>query len=183
MAPFEAFYGKKCRTPLYWDEVGERILIGPEIVSNSVSLVSKIRERLLTTQSRQKSYADKKRRDIIFNKGDHVFLKVSPCKVGEVAYRLALPPSIAVVHNVFHVSNLRNYIPNTNHVIHYEEVQLAKDLSYEERPTEILARQARKLRNKEVSMVKVLWHNSSEEEATWEVEQDMQQNYLELFCK
>ncbi|XP_047314020.1 uncharacterized protein LOC124917721 [Impatiens glandulifera] len=84
--------------------------------------------------------------------------------VGEVAYRLALPPSLAAVHN-------------------YEEVQLAKDLSYEERPTQILARQTRKLRNKEVNMVKVLWHNSSVEESTWEVEQDMQQNYPELFRK
>ncbi|XP_047309828.1 uncharacterized protein LOC124913278 [Impatiens glandulifera] len=169
------------------------MLIGPEIFSNTVSLVSKIRERLLTAQSRQKSYADKKHRDIICNKGDHVFLKVSPCKgiirfgkkgklnpryirpfeileaVGEVAYRLALPPSLATVHNVFHVSNLRNYIPNANHVIHYDEVHIANDLSYEERPTQIVARQTRKLRNKEVSMVKVLWHNSSIEEATWEV--------------
>ncbi|XP_047306206.1 uncharacterized protein LOC124909584 [Impatiens glandulifera] len=156
------------------------MLIGTEIISSTVSLVSKIRERLLTAQSRHKSYADKKRRDIIFNKGDHKEREVEskiyigPFEileaVGEVAYILALPPSLAAVHNIFHVSNLRNHIPNTNHVIHYEEVQLAKDLSYEERPTQILARQTRKLRNKEVSMVKVLWHNSSVEEATWEVE-------------
>ncbi|XP_047312486.1 uncharacterized protein LOC124915765 [Impatiens glandulifera] len=151
------------------------MLIGSKIVTSTVSLVRKIRERLLTAQSRQKSYAHKKRRDIIFNKGDHVFLNVSPFKeaVVEVAYRLALSPSLAVVHNVFHVSNLRKYIPNANHVIHYEEVQLQKDLSYEERPTQILARQTRKLRNKEVSMVKVFWHNSSIEEATWEVEHVM----------
>ncbi|XP_047320536.1 uncharacterized protein LOC124924561 [Impatiens glandulifera] len=155
----------------------------------------------------QKSYADKKRRDIIFNKGNHVFLKVSPCKgiirfgkkgklnpryigpfeiqeaVVEVAYRIVLHLSLTIVHNVFHVSNLRKYIPNDNHVIHYEEVQLENDLSYEERPTQIMAKQTRKLRNKEESMVKVLWHNSSIEEATWEVEQDMHQNYPELFCK
>ncbi|XP_047306255.1 uncharacterized protein LOC124909636 [Impatiens glandulifera] len=170
------------------------MLIGPQIVTNIVSLVIKIRERLLTAQKKQMSYANKKRQDITFNKGDHVFLKVSPYKgvirfgkkgklnpryigpfkiletVGEVAYRLVLPPSLAAVHNVFHISNSRKYIPNASHVIHYEEVQLTKDLSYEERPTQILARQTRKLRNKEANMVKVLWHNSSIKETNWEVE-------------
>ncbi|XP_047326921.1 uncharacterized protein LOC124930637 [Impatiens glandulifera] len=205
MAPFEALYGKKCRTPLHWDEVGERVVIGPELVANTVALVSKIRERLLTAQSRQKSYADKKRRDLKFERGDHVFLKVSPCKgiirlgkkgklnpryigpfeileeVGDVAYRLALPPSLDTVHNVFHVSNLRKYVPNPTHVIHHEEVQWAPDLAYEEVPTQILATQIRKLRNKEIKMVKVLWSNHSSDEATWEVEQDMQRDYPQLF--
>ncbi|XP_047306481.1 uncharacterized protein LOC124909897 [Impatiens glandulifera] len=180
MAPFEALYGKKCKTPLHWDEVGERIMIGPEIVSTTVTMVGKIWERLLAAQSRQKSYADKKRRDISFSRGDHVLLKASPCKgiirfgkkgklnpryidpfeileeISDVAYRLALPPTLDTVHNVFHVSNLRKYIPNPTHIIHHDVMQWTPNLTHEEVPTEIIARQIRRLRNKEINMVKVL---------------------------
>ncbi|XP_047306415.1 uncharacterized protein LOC124909825 [Impatiens glandulifera] len=193
MAPFEALYGKKCRTPLHWDEVGERIVIGPEIVSNTVALVGKIWERLLAAQSRQKSYADKKRRDLTFSKGDHVFLKVSPYKgiirfgkngkldpryigpfeileeIGDVAYRLALSPNHDTVYNVFHVSNLRKYIPNPTHIIQHDVMQWTPDLAYEEVPTEIISRQIMRLQNKEISMVKVLWSNHFADEATSEV--------------
>ncbi|OMO58913.1 reverse transcriptase [Corchorus capsularis] len=80
MAPYEALYGRKCRSPVCWDEVGERKLLGPEIVQQIVDKIQLIRERLRTAQSRQKSYADIRRRTLEFDVGDHVFLKVSPTK-------------------------------------------------------------------------------------------------------
>ncbi|XP_047325316.1 uncharacterized protein LOC124929088 [Impatiens glandulifera] len=158
MTPLEALFGKKCMTPLHWYKVGERIVIGQEIVTNTVALIRKIRERLLTTHSRQKSYADKKRRDLKFDKGDHVLLKVSPCK-GIIKFG-------EKVYNVFHVSNLRKYILNLTHIIQHEDVQWTPDLAYKEFLTQIIARQIKKLRNKEINMVKVLWNNHSVEEGS-----------------
>jgi hypothetical protein len=80
MAPYEALYGRKCRSPLYWDEVGERQLLGPEIVQGTKDKIALIRKRMLTAQSRQKSYADRRRHNLEFEIGDQVFLKVSPMK-------------------------------------------------------------------------------------------------------
>ena len=126
MAP----YGRPCRSPLCWTEVGESSITGPDLIRDTSEKVSLIRQRLLTAQSRQKSYADVRRRPLEFEVGDHVFLKVKPKRgvvrfgkrgklsprfigpfeilerVGTVAYRLALPPSMSGVHEVFHVSML-----------------------------------------------------------------------------
>ena len=131
MAPFEALYGRKCRSPICWDENADKILLGPELVERTTSDIALIRKRMLTAQSRQKSYADLKRRNVEFEVGDKVFVRVSPSKgvfrfgkrgklnprnvgpfeildrVGTLAYRLALPPTTHPVHNVFHVSLLR----------------------------------------------------------------------------
>ena len=81
MAPYELLYGRRCRSPLHWDEVGERQLLGPEAVRQAQEAVTLIRQRMLAAQSRQKSYADTKRRDVEFQVGDQVFLKISPMKV------------------------------------------------------------------------------------------------------
>ncbi|XP_073030694.1 uncharacterized protein [Primulina eburnea] len=132
-----------------------------------------------TAHSRHKSYTDQQRRDLEFAVGDHVFVKVAPMKgvmrfgkkgklsprfigpseilvrVGTLAYRVALPMNLAGVHNVFHVLMLRKYMSNTSHVLNYEPLQLTPNLSFEERPTQILDRQERKLRNKVIHMVKV----------------------------
>ena len=80
MAPFEFMYGRKCRTPLNWSKVGESRIFGPDILREEEEKVHKIREHLMTAQSRQKSYADKRHRDLAFNIGDFVYLKVSPLK-------------------------------------------------------------------------------------------------------
>ncbi|KAL0549347.1 hypothetical protein IC582_013828 [Cucumis melo] len=127
MAPFEALYGKCCRSPVCWGEVGEQRLMGPELVQSTNEAIQKIRSRMHTAQSRQKSYADVRRKDLEFEVGDKVFLKVAPMRgvlrferrgklsprfvgpfeilerIGPVAYRLALPPSLSTVHDVFHV--------------------------------------------------------------------------------
>ena len=78
MAPYEALYGRKCRSPLHWYDVGESKYLGPELVSQATEAIEKIQERLKTSQSRQKSYADKRQRPLEFEIGENVFLKVSP---------------------------------------------------------------------------------------------------------
>ena len=91
-------------------------------------------------------------------------------RVGEVAYKLALPPSLSVVHPVFHVSMLRKYIPDESHVLSLDSVELGPNLTFEEEPIAILDRQIRKLRTKEIASVKVQWKHRSVGEATWETE-------------
>ena len=167
---------------------------------------SKIRARMLASQSRQKSYADAKRKDVEFQVGDFVFLKVSPMRgvkrfgakgklsprfigpfeildrVGAVAYRVAMPPALSGVHNVFHISMLRKYVSDPTHVLSYEGLELDQDLSYEERPVQLLDKKDKVLRNKTIPLVKVLWRNSKSEEVTWELEVDMREKYPELFA-
>ncbi|MGV7988761.1 hypothetical protein PJP10_30745, partial [Mycobacterium kansasii] len=164
MARYEAWYGHPCRAPHCWAEVGERSLIGPELVQTTSEKIDIIRRRLLTVQSRQKSYADTRRRPLEFEVGDHVFLRVSPMKgvlrfgkkgklslrfigpfqildrVGVVAYRLTLPTPLVSVHNVFHVCMLKKYVPDPSHIIRWEQVQLSEDATYILRPTRILDR-------------------------------------------
>ncbi|KAL5566586.1 hypothetical protein UlMin_029751 [Ulmus minor] len=160
-----------------------------------------------TAQSRQKSYADKRRRPLEFQVGDSVFLKVAPFKgvirfgkrgklnpryigpyevlerIGKAAYRLALPPNMASVHNVFHVSMLKKYVPDESHVLEQEPIELHEDLSYEEKPVQILDRKIKTLRNKEIPLIKVLWRNQKTEEATWEREEEMRTFHPELRTK
>ncbi|KAL0551642.1 hypothetical protein IC582_010731 [Cucumis melo] len=205
MAPFEALYGKCCRSPVCWGEVGEQRLMGPELVQSTNEAIQNIKSRMHTAQSRQKSYADVRRKDLEFEIGDKVFLKVAPMKgvlrferrgklsprfvgpfeilerIGPVAYRLALPPSLLTVHDVFHVSMLRKYVPDPSHVVDFEPLEIDENLSYTEQPVEILAREVKTLRNKEIPLVKVLWRNHRIEEATWEREDDMRSRYPELF--
>jgi hypothetical protein len=206
MAPFEALYGRKCRSPLYWDDVGERAIVGPQLVADTVEKVTKIRERILTAQSRQKSYADNRRRPLEFAEGDRVFLKVSPMRgvmrfgkkgklspryigpyeilerIGKVAYRIALPPSLTGVHDVFHVSTLRKYEPDPSHVLQPEQIQLKEGLQYEERPIRILDTKEKQLRNKVIKLVKLQWSNHTEGEATWELEDVIRQRYPYLYA-
>ena len=94
-------------------------------------------------------------------------------KVGLVAYRLALPPELEKIHNVFHVSMLRRYRSNPSHMVSLEVIELRPDLTYEEEPVEVLAREVKKLRNKRIPLVKVLWRNYKTEESTWESEETM----------
>ncbi|XP_071939216.1 uncharacterized protein [Coffea arabica] len=162
MAPYEALYGRRCRSPIHWDEV------------------NLVRKRLQTAQNRQKSYADHRRKDLEFDVGDKVFLRVKPMKGGVVSKKgKKLKPRI---HNVFHVSMLKKYHPDPSHVIQLDEIELDESLTYEERPIKILDREIKELRNKKIALVKVLWKNHDVEEATWEVEKDMKDQYPKLFA-
>ncbi|XP_059316605.1 uncharacterized protein LOC132067402 [Lycium ferocissimum] len=152
----------QCRSLVGWFEPGETQLLGPDLIQQALEKVALVRERLRTAQSRQKSYADKKVRDVEFMKGGKVFLKVSPMKgvmrfgrkgklspryigpyeisvrIGLVAYRFSLPPRLSVVHHVFHVSMLRRYVGDDSHKIQPEGVELDENLTYEEGPISIL---------------------------------------------
>ena len=101
--------------------------------------------------------------------------------MGPVAYRLALPPDLEKIHNVFHVSMLRRYRSDPSHVVSLETIELRPDLTYEEEPVGILAREVKESRNKKIPLVKVLWRNHKTEEATWESEETMRQQYSQLF--
>ena len=205
MAPYEALYGRHYRTPVCWNEAGERKLSKIELIEHTQDIITKIREKLRTTQDRQKSYTDVRRRPLEFSVGDHVFLKVSPLKgsirfgqrgklapryvgpfeilqkVGPAAYRLALPPALQGIHDLFHVSNLRWYTSDPNHVIPYEPLQLKENLTYVEEPIGIVDRMDRVLRNRTIPYVKLLWKHHGSIDATWELEHVMQQKYPELF--
>lgn len=205
MAPYEALYGRKCRSPVGWFDVGETGLIGPDVIQQAVDKVKLIRGRLLAAQSRQKSYADNRRRPLEFQIGDWVFLKVSPMKgvmrfgkkgklspryigpyqiirrIGMVAYELDLPADLEAVHPVFHVSMLRKCIGDPSKIMPVKEIQITEDLNFEEQPVVILDRQTRRLRNKEITSVKVLWRNNNREEMTWESEDLMKKRYPQLF--
>ena len=98
-----------------------------------------------------------------------------------MAYRLELPKELSRVHNVFHISMLRKYISDPSHVLEAPEIELKDDLSYEEQPVQILGREEKELRNKIISLVKVLWRNHQVEEATWEREDQMRSQYPHLF--
>ena len=158
MAPYESWNGRQCRLPLCWTKVEESSITGPDLIRDTFEKVSLIRQRLLTAQSLQKSYADVQRRPLEFEVGDHVFLKVmskrgvvrfdkhgklSPRfigpfeileRVGTVAYRLALPPSMSGVHEVFHVSMLRKYTPDPAHVVDWGQIEVDTDGTFEEGP-------------------------------------------------
>ncbi|GAV69907.1 Chromo domain-containing protein [Cephalotus follicularis] len=102
-------------------------------------------------------------------------------RVGAIAYRLALPPSLADVHNVFHVSMLQKYHPDPSHVVQWEPLELRTDLSFEEIPIRILDQRVKKLRNKTIQLLKVLWQYHEVEEATWGTEDDIKAKYPQLF--
>src|ERR1051325_1040388 len=205
MAPFEALYGRRCRTPLCWHESGESVVLGPELVRETTEAVKMIREKMRISQSRQKSYHDKRRKDLEFQEGDHVFLRVTPTtgvgralkskkltprfigpyqitsKVGKVAYRVALPPNLSNLLDVFHVSQLRKYVPDPSHVIEMDDIQVRENLTVETMPLRIEDREMKSLRGKEISLVKVVWIGAAGESATWELESKMRDSYPELF--
>jgi hypothetical protein len=102
-------------------------------------------------------------------------------KIDTVAYRLVLPPNLLGIHNVLHISMLRKYVPDPTHVLESEPLQIQSNMTYKETSTRILDRKEQVLRNKTISLVKVLWSNHSVEEASWELEESMQEKYPYLF--
>lgn len=205
MAPFEALYGRKCRSPICWEEENETTIVGPEMIGEMQEQVKLIQQRMKAAQDRQKSYADVRRKVMEFQVGDFVFLKVSPMKgikrfgikgklgqkyvgpyeilerIGEVAYKIALPPSLAGVHDVFHISQLRKYMGDPSHILTADEVIVEPNLTIVNTPVRVLDQQIKKLRNKEIPQVKILWRNQNYEEETWEDEARMRADYPYLF--
>ncbi|XP_070042594.1 uncharacterized protein [Nicotiana tomentosiformis] len=164
MAAYEALYGRRCHSLVGWFEPGEARLLGKDLVWDAVEKVKLIQDQLRTTQSRKKSYDNRRARDVTFMVKEMVLLRVSLMKgvmrfrkqgklnpkyighfeilerVGEVAYKLALPPNLSAGHPVFHVSTLRKYYGDSFHVLDFISVQLDKDLTYVEESVSILDR-------------------------------------------
>jgi hypothetical protein len=162
MAPYEALYERQCRTPLFWSQTRESQVFGPKVLKDAERQVQMVHESLKVAQSRQKSYADKRRRDLSFAIRDFVYLKVSPMRgtsrfrvkgklapryvgpfkiidhKGEVAYQLELPPQLSDAHDVFHVSQLKKCLRVPEEQLPMEYLDLGGDLTYRERPIKIL---------------------------------------------
>ncbi|WVZ97173.1 hypothetical protein U9M48_042728 [Paspalum notatum var. saurae] len=205
-SPFEALYGKRCRTPLFWNQTGEKQVFGPDIIQDAEQQLWIVQENLRVAQFRQRSYADVRRRDLSFKVDDHVYLKVSPMrgirrfnmkgklapryigpfkileKKGEVAYRLELPPSLSGVHDVFHVSQLKKCFRVSEEQAPLEGLEIQEDLTYTEHPVKILNTSERNTRNKRIQMCRVQWSHHTEAEATWEPEDELKAAYPAFFA-
>nr|GFB48846.1 putative reverse transcriptase domain-containing protein [Tanacetum cinerariifolium]GFB48869.1 putative reverse transcriptase domain-containing protein [Tanacetum cinerariifolium] len=177
VAPFEALYGKKCRSPICWAEVRDR----------------------------QKSYADIRRKPLEFQVGDRVMLKVSPwkgvvrfgkrrklnpryigpfkvlAKVGTVAYRLELPEQLSRVHSTFHVSNLKKCLSDEPLAISLDEVHIDEKLCFVEEPVEVMDREVKRLKQSRIPIIKVRWNSRRGPEFTWEREDQFRKKYPQLF--
>ncbi|GKD33397.1 putative reverse transcriptase domain-containing protein [Tanacetum coccineum] len=189
-APFEALYGRKCRLPIMWAEVGEGQLIGPELVQETTEKISQIKDRLKAAHDRQKSYADKRRKPLEFSVGYYVLLKVSPWKgvvrfgkkgklasrcvgpfeivekVGPVAYRLDLPEELDGVHDTFHVSNLKKCLADPKLQVPLDEIKVDAKLNFVEERVEILEREFKKLMRSRINIIKVRWNSKRGPEFT-----------------
>jgi hypothetical protein len=204
MSPFQALYGRSCRTPLQWDQPREKQVFRPDILLEAEENIKMVRENLKIAQSRQWSYADTKRRELSFEVGDFVYLKVSPIKgvrrfkvKGKLAtnmlvrirfsrsvekWPISLPEDLSVVHDVFHVSQLKKCLRVPEEQSPVEGLEIQEDLTYIEKPTQILETADRVTRRNTIRMCKVRWGHHSEEEATWEREDDLMAKYPELFA-
>jgi hypothetical protein len=181
-------------------------VFGPDILLEAEENIRMVRETLKIAQSRQQSYADTRRRELSFEVGDFVYLKVSPIRGvrrfgvkgklapryigpyqilsrrGEVAYQLSLPENLSVVHDVFHVSQLKKCLRLPEEQLPVEGLEVQENLTYVEKPVQILEVADRVTRRKTIRMCKVKWNHHSEEEATWEHEDDLMAKYPELFA-
>ncbi|GJV64006.1 putative reverse transcriptase domain-containing protein, partial [Tanacetum coccineum] len=206
-APFEALYGRKCRSPVCWTKVGEAQILGPELIQETTEKIIQIKQRMQAARDRQKSYADLKRKPMEFQVGDKVMLKVSPWKgvvrfgkrgklnpryvgpfkvlekVREVAYKLELPEELSRVHNTFHVSNLKKCHADEPLAVPLDGLHLDDKLHFVEEPLEIVGREVKRLKRSRIPLVKVQWNSKRGPEFTWEREDQFEKKYPHLFTK
>ncbi|GJT84616.1 putative reverse transcriptase domain-containing protein [Tanacetum coccineum] len=204
-APFEALYGRKCRSPVCWAEVGDVQLTGPEIIHETTEKIVQIRQRLQAARDRQRSYANIRRKPLEFQVGDRVMLKVSPRKgvirfgkrgklnpryigpfkilerIGPVAYKLELPEELSNVHSTFHISNLKKCLSDESLVIPMKELRLDDKLNFVEEPVEIMDREVKQLKQSRIPIIKVRWNSKRGPEFTWEREDQIRAKYPHLF--
>jgi hypothetical protein len=204
MALFEVLYGCRYRTPLNWIELGEKVIFGPNIVDEAEATVCHIQDNLKAAKAHQESYANKKCHPLEFAVGNHVYLKVSPMKgmkrfgmkgklvpryigpfpvlekCGNMASKLELTPSLAGVHNIFHVSQLKKCFKAPVDVVLPDMAPLEADLSYPKHPVKILDQKDRVTRCKTIRFFKVQRSNHTVEEATWESEEFLHSRHPEF---
>ncbi|GKB43348.1 hypothetical protein Tco_0888290 [Tanacetum coccineum] len=204
-APFEALYGRKCRSPVLWAEIGESSLTGLKLVQETTDKVVLVKEKPKAARDRQKSYVDYRRKPLEFEVGDRVLLKVTPWKgvvrfgkkgklapryVGPfeileriklVAYRLSLPEELSSMHDTFQVSNLKKCQADANLHVSLNEIKIDKTLRFVEEPVEIMDREVKSLKRSRIPLVKVRWNSKCGPEFTWEREDYMKSKYPQLF--
>ncbi|GKE30311.1 putative reverse transcriptase domain-containing protein [Tanacetum coccineum] len=162
-APYEALYGRKCRSPVCWAEVGEAQLTGPKLIQETTEKIVLIKQRMQAAQDRQKSYADRKRKPMEFEVGDRVMLKLSR------------------VHHTFHVSNLKKCYADKPLVMPLKGIHVDDKLQIMEEPVEIMEREIKRLKRSRIPLVKVRWNSRRGPEFTWEREDSFKQKYPQLF--
>jgi hypothetical protein len=194
MTPFKVLYGRRCHTPLNLIELGEKVIFGPDLVEEAEASIRRIQDNLRAGKSCQEIDANKSHRPLEFKVGDHVYLRVSPMKgvkrfgvkvksaphyigpfpilekCGTVTYELDLPPSLARVHDISHVSQLKKCLKAPVDIVLPEVTPLKADLSYPEHPIKVLNQKDCVTRHKTIMFFMVQWSNHTEEEATWESE-------------
>ncbi|KAJ0455809.1 putative Chromo-like domain superfamily protein [Helianthus annuus] len=206
-APFEALYGRKCRSPVCWAELGDKQRLGPELVQETTDKIFKIRDRIKVARDRQKSYADRRRKPLSFEVGDKGLLKVSSWKgvarfgkqgklspryirpyeilekIGNVVYKLKLPETLSSVHDTFHVSNLKRCLSDETIIIPPYGIHVDDKLHFIEEPVEVLVSKIYKTRRSRIRLFKVRWNSKRGLEFTWEREDKFKKKYPHLFKK
>ncbi|GJX93659.1 putative reverse transcriptase domain-containing protein [Tanacetum coccineum] len=176
-APFEALYGRKCRSPVCRAEVGDTQLTGLEIVHETTEKIIQIKKRIQAARDRQKSYADRRRKPLEFQVGDNVL-----AKVGTIVYRLELRDQLSRIHSTFHVSDLKNCFSDEQLAILLDEIQIDDKLNFIEKPIEIMDREVKRLKQSRIPIVKVRWNSKRGPEFTWECEDQIKKKYPHLFA-
>ncbi|GKB73772.1 putative reverse transcriptase domain-containing protein [Tanacetum coccineum] len=177
-APFEALYGRKCRSPVCWAEVGDAQLTGPEIVHETTEKIIQIKKRIQAARDRQKSYANKRRKLNPRYIGPFKVL----AKVGTIAYRLKLPDQLSRVHSTFHVFNMKKCFSDKPLVIPLDEIQIADKLHIIEEPAEIMDREVKCLNQSRILIVKVHWNSRKVPNLLGSTKTSSQKKYPHLFA-
>ncbi|GJX40417.1 putative reverse transcriptase domain-containing protein [Tanacetum coccineum] len=204
-APFEELYGRKCRSPVCWAEVGEAQLTGPDLIQETTEKIIQIKQRMQAARDRQKSYADLKHKPMEFQVRDRVMLKVSPWKrvvrfgkwgklnpryvrpfkvlekIRYVAYKLKFPQELRRVHNTFHVSNLKKCYSDEPLAVPLEGLHVDDNLQFVEEPVEIMEHEIKQLKGSRIPLVKVRWNSRRGPEFTWERKDLFKKKYPHLF--
>ncbi|GJT11937.1 putative reverse transcriptase domain-containing protein [Tanacetum coccineum] len=204
-APFEAFYGRKCRSSILWAEIGESSLTGLELVQETTDKVVLVNEKPKAARDHQKSDVDYRRKPLEFEVGNRVLLTVTPWKgvvrfgkkgklapryvgpfkilerIGLVAYRLRLPEELNSVHHTFHVSNQKKCLADVNLHVPLDEIKVDTTLRFVEKPVEIMDREIKKLKRSKIALVKVRWNSKHGPEFNWEHEDQMRIKYPQFF--